>query len=220
MSARDLYGAVLYTVYKNKIYVIMSKTDIWLHFAFPIDMSGDEKTPEHAIANFVFNRTSGLVHVDPATIQFDCKFSEHDENYNFALVCADCDVVKKLLRIPSPFPNALGEPKQDTSPSEFRMFQLTDFLSQQFHHVALTPVMFYWNVLKDLQNKQRGAPFEPMPIETSRKNIKKYNSYAPSASNDVSYFAAEIRKPRFFFNTRLPRVFDQRQKLGKPMHSV
>jgi ADP-ribose pyrophosphatase YjhB (NUDIX family) len=141
-------GAILYTIYKGSVYIILGK-EHGVYFPFKGGCESGETFQEAAIRE-IKEETCGLVELNK-DIKLDCHYSTSRKTYHIGLVYVDYDIVQKFKLI-----RAKEEMDKNRDvfleKTDIRAFQLDSVFFKQWHTITLTPILYYLPILKATQN--------------------------------------------------------------------
>jgi 8-oxo-dGTP pyrophosphatase MutT (NUDIX family) len=152
-------GAILYTIYKNKIYIILGKEEgEWFPFKGTCEKG---ETIMQAAIREISEETCKLVNATEQELSLDCVYQTKRKYYHIGLLYVDHTIVNKFYKIRQS--QTLTKFLEKT---EIKMFSLNDILKNTFHTITQTPILFYWSILQDIQNKNQSL---------NKNNLLKYN---------------------------------------------
>jgi hypothetical protein len=153
-------GAILYTIYKNDIYIILGmEKGKW----FPFKGTKEKgETNEMTAVREIQEETCDTVHVD--SISLDCHYSSKRKHYHIGLIQVSSHVINEFYQNRY---NLLSEcrPYDKYYPylekTNMQMFLLTDIFNNNFHDITISPIKYYYPYLKLLQKKLKKEPLSP-----------------------------------------------------------
>jgi len=137
-------GAIFYTIYKKKIYIILGKErGDW--FPFKGIMEKNETMKQTAIRE-IMEETCSLIKIKENDISLDCSFSTCRKNYHIGLIYVQPDIITNFYKIRDTFND-----KKFLEKTDIRMFSLFKISKYRFHQITKIPISFYWNFLQKKQ---------------------------------------------------------------------
>jgi 8-oxo-dGTP pyrophosphatase MutT (NUDIX family) len=136
-------GALLYTIYNNKIFIALGKEDgEWYPFKGVVD--NDETFEETAIRE-VDEETCHAVVVK--SIKLECKYATKRKHYHIGLILVSPTLIEHFNI------NRCKEVEcKYLEKSEIKFFSLNDIRRKRLHRITIIPIIFYWNFLLKKQN--------------------------------------------------------------------
>jgi ADP-ribose pyrophosphatase YjhB (NUDIX family) len=139
-------GAVLYTIYNNKVYIILGKEHgDWFPFKGRCEIG---ETYEQAAVREIEEETCRLVKLNADDISLNCNFSTSRKYYHIGLNFVPYIFVKKFYTT-----RKFMEDEKCLEKTHIKMFDLYTLDTYDFHHVTAMPLLYYYPHLKDLQEK-------------------------------------------------------------------
>lgn len=164
-------GSILYTIYNNKIYIILGKEHgDWFPFKGKCEQG---ETYEQAAVREIEEETCKLVKLNPNDISLNCHFSTSRKYYHIGLNFVPYTFIKEFY-----FTRKLIEDKKYLEKTHIKMFELSKIDKYLFHQVTSIPLIYYYPFLKNLQEK-----INKTTLSTNLKLEKKENSNEIYLSN-------------------------------------
>ncbi len=139
-------GAILYTIYNSKVYIILGKEHGgWFPFKGRCE-SGE--TFEQAAVREIKEETCNLISLDENEIKLDCNFSTSRKHYHIGLVFVPYSFIKEFYTQR----HTLSDEKF-LEKTHVKMFNINTLNVRSFHQVTSVPVLYYYQFLKKLQEK-------------------------------------------------------------------
>ncbi len=155
-------GSILYTVYNNKIYVVLGQEhDDWFPFKGKCEKG---ETYEQAAVREIEEETCKLIKLSPNDVKLECEFSTSRKHYHIG-----------LNFVPYTFIGEFYEMRKNTNEKKclektnIKMFDLEKLNQFLFHDVTLIPLKFYYPFLKKLQNKIDNILSSELPVKRKEK---------------------------------------------------
>jgi ADP-ribose pyrophosphatase YjhB (NUDIX family) len=150
-------GALLYTWYKNNIYIVLKKNkNEWVPF---FGTQKEKETFEETAVRELFEETCGGLDVKSNDINLECNYiykKKENNHYHIGLVYTSesiiSDLSKNKLR-----KNIYNSLKMIYMKNEIKMFALDNIFKYKFHPITQTPILFYKTYLTDLQSELRNV---------------------------------------------------------------
>ena len=151
-------GALLYTIFNNKIYIILGMEKCgWYPFKGTREKG---ETNEMTAIREIYEETCGVIKLNK--INLSCNFSTKRKHYHIGLIQIKPDFIKKFYANRSYLINTIqakinnNNIKSTYTPflekNEIKMFKLDDIQKNNFHNVTITPINFYYDDLKIIEN--------------------------------------------------------------------
>ena len=144
-------GALLYTIYRNEVYIILGKeNNLWFPFK---GVKKKDETHEEAAKREIYEETYGTVIVD--TIDLACKFTTNRKHYHIGI----CEVPYETLFVINNNKKLLinksnhKDIKDFLEKSAIRIFPLSKILNYKFHYITEIPIKHYYTYLLSINNK-------------------------------------------------------------------
>jgi ADP-ribose pyrophosphatase YjhB (NUDIX family) len=135
-------GAILYTIYNNRIYIILGmEKGLW--FPFKGTREKGETNDEAAIRE-IYEETCTIVHI--TNINLDCHYSTKRKHYHIGLIRVDPNIMNEFYKKRK----KIGE-KEFLEKTSIRAFDLDEINKKLFHSVTKIPIQYYYNTLKAIQ---------------------------------------------------------------------
>ena len=135
-------GAILYTIYNNKIYIILGmEKGEW--FPFKGIREKGETNNEAAIRE-IYEETCTLVEI--SGINLDCHYTTKRKHYHIGLIQVNSGIITEFYKKRDKI-----EAKAFLEKSSMRAFALNDINMNSFHSVTKIPIQYYYDKLKALQ---------------------------------------------------------------------
>lgn len=174
-------GAILYTIYKSNVYVVLGmEKGEW--FPFKGIREKGETNVEAAIRE-IKEETCNAVEI--SNIELQCNYSTKRKHYHIGLAQITYDEFSQFYR------NRFNMIYNDNSLNEYKwiylekddikMFPIDDILSYNFHEITKIPIKFYYNFLYNLQRDIRNQNNTFMKRKYSLYNKNYY--YKPDYKN-------------------------------------
>ena len=149
---RHSCGAILYTIYCNKIYIILGmERGMW--FPFKGTKEKGENYENTAIRE-IKEETCNTVIVD--NIELNCKFSTKRKYYHIGLVRVSPDIIDKFYINRNKILSKKNITDADYAYLEktaIQMFSLDDIFNNYLHSISLRSIKYYYTFLNSLQKK-------------------------------------------------------------------
>ena len=142
-------GAILYTISKNKVYVILGmEHGGW--FPFKGTREKHENNRQAAIRE-IHEETCGIVNIK--YIDLKCNFSTKSKHYHIGLVYVPLDNIKKFYKTRKKIMETTPYKAAFLEKTEINLFKLDTITSYDFHDVTRIPVNYYRECLSKLQSE-------------------------------------------------------------------
>lgn len=154
-------GAILYTIYNNKIYIILGKEHgDWFPFKGKCEYN---ETFEQAAVREIEEETCGLIKLNPRDINLNCNYSTSRKYYHIGLNFVPYTFIKEFY-----LKRKVINDKKFLEKTHIKMFDLSDLDKYMFHQVTSIPLIYYHPFLKDLQEKitKTTSVFMPFSVKT------------------------------------------------------
>jgi hypothetical protein len=143
---RHSCGAILYTIYQNKIYIILGKEHgEW--FPFKGTSEKNETIKQTAIRE-ILEETCNCIQLKEDEISLECNFQTSRKYYHIGLIYVDYNFMKNFSVSRKTQINDKYLEKTD-----IKMFNIDHILNKKFHHITSIPIFYYYPVLKKIQIK-------------------------------------------------------------------
>jgi hypothetical protein len=150
-------GAILYTIYKNDIYIILGmEKGQW----FPFKGTKEKgETNEMTAMREIQEETCDTVYV--RSISLDCNYSSKRKHYHIGLIQVSSLIINEFYRNRD---NLLSEYRSYDKyypyleKTGMRMFSLTHIFKNNFHDITISPISYYYPYLRLLQKKLKKHP--------------------------------------------------------------
>lgn len=147
---RHSCGAILYTIYNNKIYIVLGmEKGQW----FPFKGTRDKgETNIQAAVREIYEETCGVIQLN--TIDLKCHFSTKRKHYHIGLVKIDLDSIKQFYKNKNYLLNKKiynTEYNAYLEKSDIKMFSLKYIFENNFHDVTILPIKYYYKQLKMIE---------------------------------------------------------------------
>ena len=146
-------GAILYTIYNNKIYVVLGmEKGQW----FPFKGTKDNgETYEEAAIREINEETCDVIKIDK--IKLDCNYSTKRKHYHIGITKINIDEINQF------YINRNNILKHNykyhlknyayLEKTDLKMFPLDTIFQYDFHDITLYPIKYYYQYLKNKQQK-------------------------------------------------------------------
>lgn len=139
-------GAVLYTIYNNKVYFVLGKErGDWFPFKGKCEKG---ETYEQAAVREIEEETCNLIKVNPDDIDLNCTFSTSRKYYHIGLVFVPYTFIKEF-----PIKRKTMTDEKCLEKTHIKMFDVDKLNVSYFHQVTRIPLSYYHRFLIDLQQK-------------------------------------------------------------------
>ena len=147
-------GAILYTIFNNKVYIILGmEKGKWYPFKGTREKG---ETNELAAIREIYEETCGVIKLNK--IELECHFSTKRKHYHIGLLYIKPDFIDRFYINRQFIVNNLDimdkKYKSFLEKNDIKMFSLNEINYRKFHHVTLTPIKYYYDVLKNVEQKQ------------------------------------------------------------------
>lgn len=148
---RHSCGAILYTVYNNKIYIVLGmEKGQW----FPFKGTRDKgETNEQAAIREINEETCGVVKLK--NIDLKCHYSTKRKHYHIGLIKIQSDIIDEFYKNRAHINTNNYYHNYDVylEKSDIKMFSLESIFNNNFHEVTAIPIKYYFPYLKLLEKQ-------------------------------------------------------------------
>lgn len=145
-------GAILFTIYKNQIYIILGmEKGQW--FPFKGTNNNGESNIQTAIRE-IYEETYGVVKLQH--IDLKCNFSTKRKHYHIGLVQIPYHQIEKFYRNRSlllKYKNFSNKYSMFLEKTEIKLFPLHNVFNNNFHEVTKIPIKYFYNHLSCIEFK-------------------------------------------------------------------
>ena len=145
-------GAILYTIYNNKIYIVLGmEKGQW----FPFKGSREKnETNEMAAIREIYEETCGVVKIK--NIELKCHYSTKRKHYHIGLIQIPSNIIEKFYLNKDRILNntkCVKNNKAYLEKSDIKMFPLNKIFTYDLHEVTIKPIKYFYTYLKSMENK-------------------------------------------------------------------
>jgi hypothetical protein len=146
-------GAILYTIWNNKIYVVLGMEEgEWFPFKGTKDIG---ETYEETAIREIREETCNVIKVN--SIKLDCNYSTKRKHYHIGITQINKNDINQFYKNR----NAILKNSYDyhlknyayLEKTNLKMFLLDDIFQYDFHEITLYPIKYYYTFLKNKQKK-------------------------------------------------------------------
>jgi 8-oxo-dGTP pyrophosphatase MutT (NUDIX family) len=139
-------GAILYTIYNNKVFVILGKEHgDWFPFKGTCEPG---ETYNQTAAREIEEETCKLVRLSPNDISLDCEYHTPRKIYHIGLNFVPYTFIREFYIV-----RRLIDDRHCLEKTNIRMFDISKLNTYSFHQVTTTPLQHYYPFLDELQRK-------------------------------------------------------------------
>ncbi len=164
-------GAILYTIYKNKVFIILGKEHgDWFPFKGTCEQG---ETYEQTAAREIEEETCKLVKLSPNDINLKCVYSTSRKCYHIGLNFVPYTFVREFYKV-----REMMSDKNCLEKTDIKMFNIFRLDNHSFHQVTEKPLLYYYPFLKELQKKINITVEKQIPtfLKTKSSYINKKNN--------------------------------------------
>lgn len=148
-------GAILYTIFNNKVYIILGlEKGKWYPFKGTREKG---ESNEMAAIREIYEETCGVIKLDK--IDLDCNFSTKRKYYHIGLLYIQSEFIDRFYINRQYLLNNIDiidkKYKAFLEKNDIKMFSLNEINNREFHHVTSTPIKYYYNRLKKIEQNQQ-----------------------------------------------------------------
>jgi DNA-binding ferritin-like protein (Dps family) len=146
-------GAILYTIFNNKLYVILGmEKGKWYPFKGTRELG---ETNEIAAIREIYEETCGIIKVK--NIDLLCNFTTKRKHYHIGVVKIDHDFIKKFYNtrkyILKNTNHSCINYNSFLEKNAIKMFSLESIRYKKFHYVTETPINYFYEYLNEIEKK-------------------------------------------------------------------
>lgn len=148
---RHSCGAILYTVYNNKIFIVLGmEKGQWFPFKGTRERG---ETNEQTAIREINEETCGVVKLK--NIELKCHFSTKRKHYHIGLIKIESDVIGKFYKSRAQITVNNYDNDYDVflEKSDIKMFPLESIFNNDFHSITTIPIKYYFPHLKLLEKQ-------------------------------------------------------------------
>jgi hypothetical protein len=146
-------GAILYTIYNNKIYVVLGmEKGEW----FPFKGTKDNgETYEETAIREIREETCDVIKIN--SIKLNCNYSTKRKHYHIGITQINKNDINQFYKNRNAIlKNSYAYNLKNYAyleKTDLKMFSLDDIFQYDFHDITLYPIKYYYTYLKNKQKK-------------------------------------------------------------------